>query len=181
MTTIAEDLRSWSKNVLEVPSVHLDGLPPCPYAKKAWVENKVEVIEAEDIVITAIINTHKVLDDQLDLVISASYNIPNADTLQRSIEALNILGANKDLYFMCFHPDYGAEEADLDFLYEHDWVSGIEDDYCMIFIQKLSKVDDLSVQLEKQGYYEAFPEDEYQTLVLDRRNRRHGNETKSND
>jgi hypothetical protein len=178
---IEDDLRDWSKNVLEVPSKHLNGIPPCPYAKKAWIDNKVEIIEAEDIVITAIINAHKILDDQLDLVVSASYNIPDADTLQRSIEALNILGANKDLYFMCFHPDYGAEEADLDFVYEHDWVSGIEDDYCMVFVQRLSKVDDLSLQLEKQGYYNAFPEDEYQTLVLERRKRRHGYETKSNE
>jgi len=179
LTSIADDLRSWSAHVLEVPSVHLNGLPPCPYAKKAWLDNKVTVIETDDVLLSAFLNRHLV--DEYDLVVVASYNIPDADEMEEFVQQYNDEGCMDDLYFMLFHPDYGAEEAELDFLYEHDWVSGIEDDYCMIFIQKLSKVDDLSLQLEKQGYYEAFPEDEYQTLVLDRRNRRHGNETKSND
>ena len=34
-TSIADDLREWSMNVLGVPNPHLDGLPACPYAKKA--------------------------------------------------------------------------------------------------------------------------------------------------
>jgi len=80
---------------------------------------------------------------------------------------------------MEFHPDYGAEDADLDFLYEHEWESDIEDEYAMLFIQSLSKVDDASLRLEKLGYYNVYPEEEYEALVLDRRKRRqnNGNET----
>ena len=80
---------------------------------------------------------------------------------------------------MGFHPEYGAEDAELDFLYEHDWESSIEEDYAMIFIQSLSQVDDASQGLEKLGYYNVYPEDEYKSLVLDRRARRqsNGNET----
>jgi len=174
--TIADDLRSWSKHVLEVPSAHLNGLPPCPYAKKAWLDNKVKVIQVGDVLLSAP-EYAPLTDHQYDLVVIASFNIPDASEMEEVVQQYNDEGCADDYYFMLFHPEYGAEEADLDFLYEHDWVSGIEDEYCMIFIQKLSKVDDLSVQLEKQGYYKAFPEDEYQTLVLDRRNRRHGNET----
>ena len=51
---------------------------------------------------------------------------------------------------MGFHPDYGAEDADLDFLYEHEWESALEDEYAMMFIQSLSKVDDASLRLEKR-------------------------------
>jgi len=186
MTTIATDLRSWSQNVLEVPSLHLNGLPPCPYAKRAWLENKVEVIEAaDDVIVTAVRNAYKILDDSLELVVAASYELPDAVAMQHSIEALNILGAKSDLYFMCFHPEYGAEDAELDFLYDTDWESGIEDEYCMVFVQRLSTVDDKSRVLEKQGYYEAFPEDEYELLVLNRRKLReqyhNGNETSCND
>lgn len=73
---------------------------------------------------------------------------------------------------MGFHPDYGAEDADLDFLYDNDWQSGVEYEYAMMFVQSLSKVDDASLQLEKMGYYNVYPEEEYNALVLDRRKRR---------
>lgn len=189
MQTIEDDLRDWSRHVLEVPSPHLKGLPPCPYAKKAWLENKVEVIETQDdIVVTAVNNAYKTLGNTapLDLVVIASYEVPtDAHALQKSIEALNILGAKQDLYFMCFHPEYGAEEAELDFLYDTTWQSSIDQDYCMVFVQRLSNVDDKSRVLEKQGYYEAFPKEEYEQLVLQRRQLRekyqHGNETSCND
>ena len=42
----------------------------------------------------------------------------------------------------------------------------------MLFIQSLSKVDDASLRLEKLGYYDVYPKDEYEALVLDRRKRR---------
>jgi len=65
-----------------------------------------------------------------------------------------------------------SSDADLDFLYEHEWESAIEKEYAMMFIQSLSKVDDASLKLEKLGYYNVYPSEEYQTLVLDRRKRR---------
>jgi hypothetical protein len=91
-----------------------------------------------------------------------------------------ILLAKEDLHIMGFHPEYGAEEANLDFLYEHSWESSVRDEYCMIFIQSLSQVDDASQKLEKLEYYKVYPEDEYQELVVKRREKRHGDETKSN-
>ena len=67
-----------------------------------------------------------------------------------------------------------ATEAGLDFLVD----DGVTDDslsYCMVFVQKLSKLDDAALYLEKSNYYEHFPEDIYDALVLDRRRLRNGN------
>jgi hypothetical protein len=182
---IADDIRDWSKNVLEVPNDQLNGLPACPYAKRAWLDNKVKVIETDDVFFEALQNTHYILEKDYQLVIVASYTLPDATTMESTIVAWNELAAKKDLYFMCFHPDYGAEDAELDFLYEHDWESDVDDPYCMIFIQRLTEVDDKSRQLDKLGYYKAFPEDEYELLVLNRRKLReqyqNGNETSCND
>lgn len=111
-------------------------------------------------------------DNTYDLVIVASYRFPDMDFFNTYIETLNNKYAKDDLHIMGFHPDYGAEDADLDFLYENDWESSIEDEYAMLFIQSLSKVDDASLQLEKMGYYSVYPEEEYNALVLDRRQRR---------
>jgi hypothetical protein len=38
---IEADIRKWSHEFLEVPNDKLNGLPPCPYAKQAWLDNKV--------------------------------------------------------------------------------------------------------------------------------------------
>ena len=38
---IIEDVRLWSKNYLEVSNVYLGGVPACPFAKKAWHDDKV--------------------------------------------------------------------------------------------------------------------------------------------
>ena len=40
---IIEDVRLWSKHFLEVPNLHLGGVPACPFAKKAWMDKKVWV------------------------------------------------------------------------------------------------------------------------------------------
>lgn len=180
---IADDIRSWSQDVLEVPNAHLNGLPACPYAKRAWLDNKVNVIETDNVYVEALSNLESVLDKTYDLLICASYELPDAEDMNRWVQLMNETLAQRNAYFMCFHPDYGAEDAELDFLYETDWESDIEEAYCMIFVQRLDDVDDKSKQLEKLGYYQAFNNDEYESLVLQRRklrNQYHGNETSCN-
>jgi len=69
---------------------------------------------------------------------------------------------------MVFHPDYDAEEAGLDFLVE-DGVVDPSLNYCMVFVQRLSTLDDAALSLEKSGYYEHFPAEVYESLVIERR------------
>jgi len=169
--SIEADLRDWSQTVLEVPNESLNGLPACPYAKEAWKQNKVNVIETQNLGIETICQARK-FDNTYDLVVVASYTFPSPYAFTEFINFLNDTFTKEDLHIMGFHPEYGAEDADLDFLYEHEWESAIEKEYAMMFIQSLSKVDDASLKLEKLGYYNVYPSEEYQTLVLDRRKRR---------
>jgi len=178
-TSIADDLREWSMNVLEVPNPHLDGLPACPYAKKAWQDNKVKIVETKNIYKETLRQCNEFTDNAYDLTICASFTIPNMQEFSTWCEERNNLLAKQDLHIMGFHPEFGAEEAELDFLYEHSWESSVKDEYCMVFIQSLSQVDDASLKLEKLDYYKVYPEDEYQELVINRRTKRNGNETKS--
>ena len=178
-TSIADDLREWSMNVLEVPNPHLDGLPACPYAKKAWQDNKVKIVETKNIYKETLRQCNEFADNTYDLTICASFTIPNMQEFSTWCEQRNNLLAKQDLHIMGFHPEFGAEEAELDFLYEHSWESSVKDEYCMVFIQSLSQVDDASLKLEKLDYYKVYPEDEYQELVINRRTKRNGNETTS--
>ena len=72
---------------------------------------------------------------------------------------------------MEFHPDYGAEDADLDFLYENDWESSLDKPYCMVFIQDLEQVVLASDKLQTLGYYDVYPDEEYEELVVNRKRR----------
>ena len=181
MTSIEADLRHWSKTVLEVPNKHLKGLPACPYAKAAWAQNKVKVIEHDDIYAGVLTATDNFWKHDFELIIVASYRIPPFEEFDTWLNGVNDAFTKQDLHLMGFHPEYGAEDADLDFLYTHEWESEIEDEYCMVFVQSLSQVDDASKVLEKKGYYDVFHQFEYEDLVLKRRERRHGNETTSNE
>ena len=161
---IKDDIRSWSREVLEVANPALNGLPACPYAQEAWKQNKVSVVETEHIGIETIA--------QANVFNTNKYEFPTPYQFTEFIEFLNDTYSYNDLHIMGFHPEYGAEDADLDFLYDHDWTSSIEEEYAMMFIQSLSQVDDASLKLEKLGYYNVYPKEEYEALVLERRQRR---------
>ena len=86
-------------------------------------------------------------------------------------ETFSMLG--KDMHLMVFHPDYDAEKAGLDFLID-DNVVDPSLDYCMVFVQRLSTLDDAALSLEKSGYYKHFPVDVFDSLVIERRRLRNG-------
>jgi hypothetical protein len=171
---IEADIRKWSHEFLEVPNKKLNGLPPCPYAKQAWLDNKVIFS-----INTGLDGLAKEVADfeshEYDIVVWANEVLPDIHYLDGWCDGVNqaMSIAGKDMHLMVFHPDYDAEEAGLDFLVE----DGVVDHnllYCMVFVQRLSTLDDAALSLEKSGYYKHFPEEVYQSLVLDRRELRNG-------
>lgn len=167
--SIEADLRSWSKEVLEVPNPHLGGLPACPFAKQAWREDKVLVVETDDFFVDGRKLCAAFADSGKDLVVIATYDIPDADEMNDFVGEMN--AAHPDLHCMQFHPSHDAGDADLEFLTDNDWVSGEDQAYAMLFIQDLRAVVAASDRLELLGYYAAYPTDEYETLVVNRKRR----------
>ena len=175
---VERDIRNWSHNFLEVPNVKLNGLPPCPYAKQAWLDNKVTF--SINTGIEGLIRAVRIFDTHdYDIVVWAEENVIDMPYLDGFVDGMNELlsVAGIDMHLMQFHPEYSAEEAGLDFLLE-EGVSDPDLEYCMVFVQKLSLLDDAALSLEKSDYYMNFPEDTYEALVLDRRRLRNGNEKK---
>jgi len=173
---IEADLRSWSREVLEVPNPHLGGMPACPYARKAWREDKVLVVETDDLIRDGRKFCAKFSDLAKDLIVVATYELPDADDLSELVAASH--SEFSHLHCMQFHPDYDAGDAELDFLTDNDWVSCEEQAYAMLFIQDLRAVVAASDRLERLGYYTAYPPDEYEALVVNRKRRLdHGHET----
>lgn len=174
MHAIEEDIRIWSHEFLEKPNAKLNGLPPCPYAKQAWLEDKVTF--SINTGLEGLVKAVEEFDSHdYDIVIWATYYLPDMEYLDGFCDGINeaMSIAGKDMHLMVFHPDYDAEEAGLDFLVEAD-TGDPELVYCMVFVQKLSLLDDASISLEKSGYYQYFPEQTYESLVVDRRRLRNG-------
>jgi len=172
---VEADIRKWSKDFLEVPNAKLNGLPPCPYARKAWADDK--VVFSINTGLDGLMEEVRTFNDHdYEIVVWAEENLPDMEYLDGYCDGINELAsvAGIDLHLMVFHPDYDATEAGLNFLID----DGVTDDslsYCMVFVQLLSKLDDAALYLEKSNYYEHFPEDVYDALVLDRRRLRNGN------
>ena len=174
MHPVEADIRKWSHDFLEIPNVKLNGLPPCPYARKAWAENKVTFsintgLEGLRVAIEEF-DTH-----DYDIVVWASEELPDMNYLDGLCDGINeaLSIAGKDMHLMVFHPDFDASDAGLDFL-EDNGVTSDELEYCMVFIQLLSVLDDAALSLEKSGYYKHFPEEVFESLVLERRRLRNG-------
>ena len=180
VTAIEQDLRSWSREVLEVPNDYLKGMLPCPYARKAWRDNKVLVIESSKFEEDVARYCQDFYEFDKELIVVGTYDIPDLEDLTEFTEGLN--AQYPSLHCMQFHPDYGADDAELDFLTDNDWESSSPYEYCMVFIQDLRLVVAASDRLEALGYYSAYPRDEYEELVVNRKRRLdYGNEASSNE
>jgi hypothetical protein len=173
LSDIEQDIRTWSEKFLSVPNKHFNGIAPCPYARKAFLDDQVlfTVNTGIDGLLRAV---NQYNDHDKDIVIWAEEHPPAMEYLDGFCDGINevlsMLG--KDMHLMVFHPDYDISDVGLDFLDD----GGVTDpnlSYAMVFVQKLSLLDDASLQLEKKDYYINFPQDIFESLVLDRRRLRH--------
>jgi hypothetical protein len=68
---------------------------------------------------------------------------------------------DKDIWLMGFNPEDEPSDfvADVTFNYE------VDDEYSLIFVQRLSKLQESANKLDKKGYYDSYKE-EYNSLEI---------------
>ena len=172
---IREDVRKWSLNYLEVPNVHLGGMPACPFAKKTWADKKVLVeTKAKHKWYKSQLNKHiKNLNFKYhDLLIFCDpYFNYSLQEFQDVIDDYNNWYNKKDIFFMGFHPSNPANEDEQEFLVtpngEHPQVES-DMRYSMMLAQKFSQLQEASDKLHKAGYYDKWPKGYYQDVVVSR-------------
>ena len=176
-TEIIEDVRLWSKNFLEVSNIHLGGVPACPFAKKAWSDNKVWIA-----VKTKNSTYKKELNDCLKnldftkkeiLIFCDPYYSYTSDDLHQATEDYNHWYNKKDIYFMSFHPQNPATVEEQEFLVSPTQELDVstsypEHKYSMMLVQKFSQLQQASDKLKKQGYYDQWPKGYYRDVVVSR-------------
>ena len=174
---IHEEIRLWSKHYLEVRNKHLNGLPACPFARKSWAQNKVDIqIRNTDQGYTRDLHKHvKKLDfDKKELLIfcDVNYKQYSLNKFQSIIDNFNGRYNKKDVYFMGFHPYNPPNKEEQEFLLDPTGdMSDLPEskiEFSMMLIQKFSQLYEASDRLHRMGYYDEWPTDYYHEVVSSR-------------
>lgn len=154
---IVEEIRAWSAYALEKNSPHFNNLPPCPYAKKAWQDNRVAIIFRYG-GNQCLFNVLTEFNPAFDLVIIVDCHIRETpEEFHDYLDGLNdaisrgIFG-DRDLWVMGFHPDDDAN----DFVDDGTFEPHVNTPYALTFVQRLTKVQEAADKLKQLGYYDAY-------------------------
>jgi len=174
---IHEEIRLWSKHYLEVRNKHLNGLPACPFARKSWAQNKVDIqIRNTDQGYTRDLHKHvkKIDFDKKELLIfcDVNYKQYSLNKFQSIIDNFNGRYNKKDIYFMGFHPYNPPNKEEQEFLLDPTGdASDLPESkiqFSMMLIQKFSQLYEASDRLHRMGYYDEWPTDYYHEVVSSR-------------
>jgi len=153
--SIRKEIRDWSRVTLEAPIKELNGLSGCPYAKKAWADNKVDIAFKRSKSFDVVYQILESFDDEYDLTIVVDLDYEEDPYMfHQRVEAINYSiahGAYNDLnlWVMSSHPeDEGNEENSDDEFVQHN-----DCDYAMMYIQRLDHLQESANKLKKTDYY----------------------------
>jgi len=166
---ICDEIKAWSKHALEVKNDNFNGLPACPFAKKAWKDDKVTIIFKESEHYQDLYTVISTFTDVHDLIIIADTCYKPLKEFHDYIDSLNEaiaegLFIQKDIWLMGFHPEEEQEAV-----FEDGFEPLTDTLYAMIFVQRLSKLQESAEKLKKQGYYKYFDKELSSKQLYDRR------------
>ena len=153
-----EMIRRWIMDDLS-PIDPDSGFALCPYAKKAWMDDRVKVVVCDGDL------WERVADECVNFDKNTALTVCIEENPDRSYDELEAACMAMNSYFSITKQDL--------------WVLVFEGEVAIIFIQKLSELDDASQKLEKVGYYENYEPEDYIKLILNRREKRMQNGQKS--
>ena len=155
MDSASKQIEDWILNFLSKPNSAFAGLPPCPYARRAWLDGKVLV--------------HQILPSNIEQALEF--------TLQH-------FPVDKDVVLFCMDPkliscdrlstlatshrynDYVILDDHPDQVEQVDDVLLNQGTYAILFVQRRSELEHARKELARTEYYRNFDE-EYKKDVLD--------------
>ena len=145
---IRNSLLDWMINFVEQPNSKLGNWPPCPYARKARLDNKFKILfDYSNNFADSIAYSKIVLETNDVVAICFDHKKIDADYLRDFIKNLNTLLMQEDYVILEDHPD------------TLEYVNGVNMNFglCgLLLIQKLSKLNEASSQLKAKGYYDHW-------------------------
>ena len=174
MTSITDDILTWSEKYLEPKNKHLGNVPVCPYARMARLQKTYRILECrnfEKFLDTILQAAEMAKDPEIQIVIVGCDDIQyEPEELAAVIHAYNLVFVPQDIYMMCSHPYDDEEEEEVEFLDTDDWEPG--NSFMMVLVQKFDELEKASDNLRKTGYYQHWPSDYYEGTVNKRKSYR---------
>ena len=143
------DVMNWITGFIEKPNAGLNGWPPCPFARRARLNNEFDLRPGETTPFTdlqqATLEPYTVIAYVYDpkLISAAEFN--------QQIQALNQdFLVQRDIIALADHPD------------DREEVNGVcmnQGTWAIAFIQPLGKLNSFAQQLVPKGYYHNWPEE----------------------
>lgn len=166
-TLLTEEIRQWSLKTLEEKREDFNNLPACPFAKKSWNTNRVNVVVGKGGLWKDLIEYIINFDHNYDVLVycGIDYNNLTAKEFEQRLEILLEYSIPLDLWVMGSHPDSEVTHSDIEINYNPLF----EQDYYQIFVQKLSTLINASDSIFKKGYYKNYSYKNFYSLILNRR------------
>mgnify|MGYP001163560732 FL=1 len=167
---VIEEVKAWTDQVLDEPNPFFNDLPACPYAKKAFISEKVGFSFSYDKGMQGLYTVLSQFDDTFDVIAYVQFeHTEDSQDFHETIASLNHaismgIFIQKDLWIMGFHPGDEQEEV---FDQEFDHV--VDEPYAMIFVQRLSKLEKSAEMLREKGYYDQYLKDPQTASLWDDR------------
>lgn len=152
------DIMTWIAGFVEQPHPKLNNWSPCPFARRARLDNKIHIIRGRD-PFGDLMNY--IWTDKYDVVVFV-YDPKKfaADEFERQIHSVNKgFLARRGIIALSDHPN------------SPEVVNGVQFNqgtYALVFLQELKQLNEQAVGLAERGYYQGWPEDYLQSLFAHR-------------
>lgn len=158
MTTEFEAyMKEWILNDLSSPIAALNNFSKCPYAKTAFLENKVRFVDGSANLPAVVEKVVAHWNDQpTEVVVIHLGNSISSDDIETTVDALNQQYMPEDFIFLDDHVE--NEERMHDVVFNNG-------KYNVLFLQQKSKLDLAAKKLEKLGYYKNWTKEYYDEVV----------------
>jgi len=144
-----QDILSWIENFVERPNANLNGWPPCPYARRARLDNMIDIRSGTVEPYTDLRLIEMQHHDVIVLVYDAQ-EFDGADFDHQVHQANLAFLAGKDMIAMADHPAVREE------------VNGVcmnQGQWALVFVQRLSQLNRDARILASKDFYQGWSED----------------------
>jgi len=152
---VVEKLKEWIINFLDKPQKNLNGWSPCPYAKTALVNDKIEFVYDNDLKSAVKQHIH-ILEHKDVLVVCFDKATISPTELVSIVSELNKELMKENIVVLEDHPE------------TVETINGVHMNFGeagLLLVQSLDKLTDASDKLRKAGYYNCWSKDELDEVV----------------
>ena len=144
------DINQWIEEFLEIPNPALGGWSPCPYARRARLDNAYEVRLGNNIL--------------FDIINVATQGLGGRDVVIIAYDPADYTGTNFELAVHAACKQY-LLPRDLIALVDHpdlpELVNGVtmnQGAYALILIQNLTDLNQKAAAMGRKGFYDTWPD-----------------------